>query len=77
MFGSLMVWYNPAESSNVISLKLVKNMFCVTSVSNNRGEVFTVHTNEDPLEFLLLQKGLHYLNLEQYNGPEAKFTMTI
>ena len=46
MFGGMKIWYKPAGTANVISLKTVKSKFRVTYDSEDRGRVFMVHTSK-------------------------------
>ena len=70
MFGSMQVWYNQAEIANVVSLKMVKNMFRVIYNSDDRGGVFTVHTDKGTIEFAPHLKGLHYFDLDQCKAKD-------
>ena len=45
---------------NVITLKTIKNIYCVTYNSNDRGDIFTVHSKQGAVEFIPHQKGLQY-----------------
>ena len=77
MFGGMRVWYNPAGIANVISLKTVKSMSRVTDDSEDGGGVFTVHTNKGKMEVILHPKGLHYLDLYQYDTVDLMIAMTV
>ena len=67
----MMVHYNPFGITNVISLKIIKNMYHVTYNSSTSGG------HAGPSGISTTPKGLHYLELKQNNNPSIMFAMTI
>ena len=77
MSGFIRVWYNPAGSANVVSLKTAKSLFRVTYNSDDRDGVFTVHLDKEPMKFIPHSERLHYLDLEKCENREMLMTMTV
>ena len=58
------VWYDPRGIANIISLKNMKEIYCVTFDSmSNDGVHFIVHRDTGPILFRPSTSGLYFHNM--------------
>ena len=71
--GSIEMWANPFEITNVVSIKLLIEKYLVIFDSINCVGVFKVETTNGTVEVLLHNNRLYYLDLAHGDNAEVMF----